>query len=141
MHRLLYISESLIEHSEADRALKSLVAQAETKNAKLGLTGALIFTGDNFAQVLEGPKDILHIMMSSIYNDPRHKNVVIVSKSPVATRQFSNWQMAYQGPSTFVSRHVTRLLQITAGSDRARASEWLVDLALEFSKTHARPRN
>jgi hypothetical protein len=45
--------------------------------------------------------------------------------------------MAYFGPSQFVSRHVTRLLNDPSPSEYRRGADWLNDLLKEFS---AHPR-
>ena len=137
MHRLLYVSESTAEPSKKDLMIEQLVAQAQVKNAQINVTGALIFTGSHFAQVLEGPSETLHILMASINNDRRHTNVVLVDKFPVPSRLFPSWDMAYQGPNQFVSRHVTKLLDATSKSDRRRAGEWITELALGFSTYRA----
>ena len=52
MQRLLYVSESRIDEADAQSVVSQIVAHAQLKNAQLGLTGALIFTGEHFAQVL-----------------------------------------------------------------------------------------
>jgi hypothetical protein len=135
MQRLLYVSESRIDETESRSVVSQIVAHAQVKNAQLGLTGALIFTGDHFAQVLEGSPDAIQIVMAYIHNDPRHANVVIADMTPINSRAFPDWQMAYQGPSQFVSRHVARLLHVTSKSERERLAEWITDLAREFTAT------
>lgn len=133
MQRLLYVSESRIEATQAQCAIDKIVESAQVKNCQLGITGALIFTGRHFAQVLEGSPEAIHMLMAYIYNDPRHGNVVVMDKSPINSRRFPDWQMAYHGPSQFVSRHVKRLLQVTTQSEQQRAVEWITDLAHEFT--------
>lgn len=63
MERLLYISESRIDHLDADAFEAEVVVAARIKNVILGLSGALLFTGNQFAQILEGPKASLDAMM------------------------------------------------------------------------------
>ena len=110
-----------------------IVEQAQINNALSSLTGALIFTGQHFAQVLEGPQEAIHTVMAYIHTDKRHSNVVVVDETPITRRLFADWQMAYHGPSQFVSRHVTRLLHATSQSERRRATEWLTELARQFT--------
>ena len=133
MQRLIYVSESRIEHTDVDSELAKIVDYSQVKNVQLGITGALLFTGKHFAQVLEGPPEAIHILMAFIYNDPRHTNISVVDRSPITDRRFADWQMAYQGPSQFVSRHVARLMDATSQSQRQRAVDWITDLAYEFS--------
>ena len=75
------------------------------------------------------------MLMAFIHNDSRHRNVKVVDITPISSRQFADWQMAYQGPSQFVSRHVTKLLHTSDPSEQRLAAGWLTELALEFSKT------
>ena len=134
MKRLLYVSESNIEQAIAGKTISDIVAGAQVRNAQLHLTGALIFSNTYFAQVLEGPKGAVSQMMISIKADTRHRNINVVDESLINDRKFSDWKMAYHGPSQFVSRHVSRLLQPASLSEQIRASEWLTELALEFSR-------
>lgn len=132
MQRLLYVSESRIKEADAQAVVSQIVAHAQVKNARHGLTGALIFTGEHFAQVLEGCQEAIDTVMTYIMTDPRHGAVTIVDRSAVSARIFAQWQMAYQAPSQFVSRHVTRLLHATSQSEKQRAAEWLTELTREF---------
>ena len=134
MQRLLYVSECRINEAEAETVVAQIVADAQKRNADLGVTGALIFTGTHFAQVLEGCKKAIDELMISIHNDTRHGTVSVVERSPITERQFSHWAMAYKGPSQFVSRHVTRLLYTTSETDQRQATGWLIELASEFLK-------
>ena len=139
MERLLYISESSLEPWEATPSVSQIVADAQVRNSEFEITGALLFTGTHFAQILEGPRGSFEQLMSSIQNDSRHRNIVIVDHSPIVARRFPDWKMAYRGPSQFVSRHVVRLLHSPSQSEQRRATEWLTELAHEFS-TAGTPR-
>jgi len=133
MERLLYISESQIEHPDAQSVVADIVAGAQVKNFDLGITGALFFTGTYFAQILEGPRASVGQLMSSIIDDVRHTNIEIFDRLPITTRIFADWKMAYYGPSQFVSRHVVRLLNCPSPTEERRAIAWLTELAHEFS--------
>lgn len=135
MQKLLYVSESCIDKPDEQATISKIVSHAQTKNAELRVTGALLFTGQHFAQIFEGPPEYIHMLMTSIFNDSRHRNVKVVDTRPISSRQFPDWQMAYQGPSQFVSRHVTKLLHVSTPAEQRRAAEWLTELALEFSTT------
>jgi hypothetical protein len=133
MESLLYISRSQIANSEAASEVDAIVATAVAFNPAHELTGALLFTGTHFAQVLEGEGASLDRLMASISQDPRHDQLMVVSRGPLAHRNFPEWSMAYFGPSQFVARHVTRLLNNPAPAEVRRATEWLTDLLREFS--------
>lgn len=133
MERLLYISESQIEPTDAQTVAEQIISVAVHKNAEMDLTGALLFTGTHFAQILEGTPRSIEQLMSSLEKDQRHRNIRIVEQSPIADRRFPDWKMAYFGPSQFVSRHISRLLNDNTQSERRRAAGWLTELAHEFS--------
>ena len=132
MERLLYVSQSKINEAEASSVVARIVATSIERNKEHNLTGALIFTGTHFAQVLEGSQKNLDDFMVKIKNNPSHGSMRVIDRSPITERQFGHWSMAYQGPSQFVSRHVTQLLQDTSQSERQRAAAWLTELAREF---------
>ena len=134
MERLIYVSESKIKEANVHAAVSHIVAKAEEWNVDHNLTGALIFTGTHFAQVLEGRQKDIDDVMVIIRNDHRHGAISVVERSPITERQFPHWAMAYQGPSQFVSRHVAQLVHTTPGTEQKRATEWLTQLALEFLK-------
>ena len=134
MERLIYVSESKIEDGKVDAVIAKIIAKSQKRNSQLDLTGALIFTGTHFAQVLEGDQKAIDELMSSLYHDERHEAVWIVDRSPITERQFSRWAMAYHGPSQFVSRHVTRLFEPSSQTEHQRATSWLIELAREFSR-------
>jgi hypothetical protein len=130
---LLYISNSLIVPGDAEREVHRIVDTAVAYNPTVGLTGALLFTGVNFAQVLEGDSAALDQLIGKIIDDPRHEKLTIVTRSTLDKRRFPDWSMAYFGPSQFVSRHVTRLLNDPSPSEYRRGADWLNDLLKEFS--------
>ena len=132
MERLLYVSKSKIEKAEAFAVVARIVMKSKEWNIDHNLTGALIFTGTHFAQVLEGSQQDIDDVMVIIKSDPRHEEVSVINRSPITERQFPTWAMAYQGPSQFVSRHVTRLLHATSGLEQQRATDWLIQIAHEF---------
>ena len=105
MQRLLYISESRIADADKQSAVSQIVEHAQINNARLGLTGALLFTGLYFAQVLEGPTEAIQTLMADIKTDTRHGKVVVVDESPTTERLFpiGKWRIKAR-PSLFLGR-------------------------------------
>lgn len=132
LERLIYISESRIDATDAENVVAELVVVSQSRNADLAISGALLFTGTHFAQILEGPPSSLALIMSALRNDPRHGNIIIAARYSISMRVFSGWHMAYHGPSQYVARHVNRLLQKHSHSDQRWATERLTQLVLEF---------
>lgn len=133
MESLLYISESKIEPCNAENEVDRIVATARAFNSTVNITGALIYTGTNFAQIIEGDETAISELIAAIVRDARHTNVSIVARGPLTERRFPDWSMAYNGPSHFVSRHVTQLLKDPSKALRARFADWLAELLEEFS--------
>ena len=132
---LVYISRSCVPPQDAETEVNRIVAIAETRNPAFGITGALLFTGEYFAQVIEGDRVSIDGLIKAITDDPRHDQIMIVARGPIAERRFPDWSMAYFGPSQFVSRHVTRLLNDPPLAEQRRAAQWLSDLLAEFARS------
>lgn len=130
----LYLSRSTAAPDIAALQVQDIVATARVWNPRLGLTGALLFTGERFAQVLEGTASSIDLLMARVRADPRHDEITVVACEPIAARRFGAWSMAYSGPSQFVARHVTRLLAEPGGAAQSRSAEWLNDLLWEFAE-------
>lgn len=133
LESLLYISESKIELCDAQGEVERILATAYAFNPQAGITGALLFTGTHFAQVIEGEEKVISELIAGISRDVRHTQVNIVVRDPIVTRRFPDWSMAYNGPSQFVSGHVTRLLNDPSPQESSRAGEWLAELLEQFS--------
>lgn len=131
---LIYVSRSTEPPAIAYVTVEKIVAAARSRNLQFGLTGALLFTGEHFAQVFEGPVESIDYMMEKVIQDQRHHQVTIVAREPISARRFGQWSMAYSGPSQFVAGHVTRLLTNAATPEHGRSANWLNDLMWEFAE-------
>jgi len=132
---VLYVSTSTLGRAEADVEISAIVSTSIAHNREWGVTGALLFSGTHFAQVLEGSEGEVARLLTAIESDPRHRELRVVDHRPIATRRFPDWGLAYSGPSQFVSKHIARLLDTPRRSEQARAADWLRDLLLEFRKS------
>lgn len=131
---LLYVSRSTMPKNKTDAGIQNIIATARSYNREHGLTGALLFTGEHFAQVLEGTPTAVEALMKRLRRDPSHDQIVVVSHKPITERRFGEWSMAYSGPSQFVARHVTRLLTNPGAPNQERLAKWLQELLWEFSE-------
>jgi hypothetical protein len=97
LHTLAYFSRSAIDTSygEMDAQIEKILSTARANNAKLDVTGALLFSKGCFAQVLEGPLEAVETLFEQIECDPRHRNVTILYFKPTPARHFADWWMAY----------------------------------------------
>ena len=101
LYRLVYTSRNLLDGGEDERsaAVAGILAVSKRNNARVGVTGALLFNAGSFAQVLEGPRAAVEATFERIQRDPRHSDVSVIQCEPVAERGFSNWSMAFIGHS------------------------------------------
>lgn len=132
---LLYVSTSTLPEDTADMEIEKIIDSAQRNNEALNLTGALLYTGNHFAQVLEGSAADIDELLYTVLQDPRHGDIVVVDRSLIDARRFRDWRMAYSGPSRFVSRFVSRVLEAPPGVEHQRAAGWLTDLMQEFNST------
>ena len=135
---LLYISRCALEPERAAEQVADILATARSRNAELQLTGALIWTEVCFAQILEGPEASVDEVMAGIARDPRHTDMRVLFKRPIAERRFSDWRMAYSGTATYVDRHLALLFG--GFTKQTTAIEQLVTLMEEYSRMSQRRR-
>jgi hypothetical protein len=108
LYRLVYISTSLLsdDANTARRQIDDILAASRRNNTAAEITGALLFSDTNFAQVLEGPRDAVERLYETLNTDVRHKDLLLLQTEPLAARQFPQWSMAYIGPSQSATKAV-----------------------------------
>jgi FAD-dependent sensor of blue light len=98
--RLAYISTSLLADDPKERRqVADILLTSRRHNAGSEVTGALLATARNFAQVLEGERQAVEATYGRIVRDPRHKDIVLILYESIEVRRFPDWAMAYIGPS------------------------------------------
>jgi len=135
LHSLLYVSRSALPEDNLQAAVDAIVSDARLRNAKTGLTGALLFTGTHFAQYFEGEESGLEMLFSSLERDPRHEKLRVIDRSRIDRRRFRTWNMAYFGPAQFVARPILELAEGHQNSTQFRGSRWLIELMREFRRS------
>lgn len=129
----LYISKYVGRDEQLRSDVDEIVSLASKKNVLISVTGGLVFTGKYFAQILEGENDNLDLLMTSISRDKRHEILKIFDRRDISFRSFPSWGLAYEGPSHFVSGHITRLINSSQPKTTGRGEKWLIELIEEFS--------
>lgn len=101
LYRFIYYSRNTIAGTEQDIAaeVEAILAISRRNNARVGMTGALIFNAGVFAQVLEGARADIEATFERIQRDPRHGAVQVLAFEPAPTRNFPSWSMAFIGRS------------------------------------------
>jgi hypothetical protein len=99
LYSLAYISKNVIPGTpEAVKAeIRDILEAARRNNPALGVTGALLYSGGYFCQVIEGPQAVLEDLFETIQMDPRHGEVSVLHFDPIETRSFGEWAMALAG--------------------------------------------
>ena len=78
-----------------DEDIAAILLAARRNNRRDDLTGALIYNGHNFMQLLEGPAKKIEACLDAIRRDPRHSGMTEVRRRSVETRDFADWSMLY----------------------------------------------
>lgn len=99
----IYVSETLLPPEQAATEVRSIVQLSRTRNPTLNITGALIFTGSRFSQLIEGPAAGIRALQSSIYADQRHRQVTTISEGYLERRAFDGWSLVYSGDSRYMA--------------------------------------
>lgn len=99
LHRLIYTSRNMIGGAAggAEPEIRQILASARRNNPRVGVTGALMFNGGCFAQVLEGPRAAVEQVFERIQRDHRHSEVSVLQIAGVERRGFPGWSMAFVG--------------------------------------------
>ncbi|QHL90744.1 blue light sensor protein [Sphingomonas changnyeongensis] len=133
LETIIYVSRSQIALADARSEVANIVATASQANRLADISGALIYTGGHFAQVLEGASEQLEPLMSRILADRRHREVNILLRVPLGDRRFAQWAMAYSGPSHFVDRHIAPFTCLRrGGSACVLAADRILGIATRF---------
>lgn len=99
LYNLAYISKNTIKGNadEVKDQITKILAAAHKNNPEKGVTGALLYSGGYFCQVIEGPEEVLEDLFETIQMDGRHGDVTVLHFEPIAARGFGEWAMALAG--------------------------------------------
>lgn len=91
MYQVVYLSRASIMLSPSEWG--ALLRTSRIRNRAAGLTGLLLSDGRRFIQALEGTKASVEQAMARIVRDPRHRDLVYMSRCSVPVPQFGKWWM------------------------------------------------
>ncbi len=112
MHRLIYLSQTTRPMTSMETG--RLIAKAQEKNAKAGLTGMLVLLQSRFLQVLEGPETALTQCYGRIQQDKRHSHMQLLNSTPIHSRAFPDWKMSLFHPEQLPEHAKEAALSIDA---------------------------
>jgi uncharacterized Fe-S cluster-containing MiaB family protein len=73
----------------------TILRKARINNAKLNVTGILLYDSGSFFQIIEGKQNTIAELYEKISQDERHAHVTKVIIEPIEERSFSEWTMGY----------------------------------------------
>jgi len=126
IRRIAYASrpQSGLSFTEIPR----IVAAARTRNTVAGITGVLLFTGRDFAQVIEGPRQTVADLWASIRADPRHHDMAVFLDERTPVPWFGDWRVGFP-LDPLVTAQIESWRQRAGTWDDAQRNELLRQLA------------
>ncbi len=94
MIQITYLSSATRSMSQDD--LEDILRTARENNARLGITGMLLYGNKTFIQILEGEESVVNELVKSIKRDPRHTNFQIVKKKTIDRHEYADWSMGFK---------------------------------------------
>lgn len=117
--QVIYLSDRAPKCS--DEEITKILETSRINNGQKNITGVLLYSKTKFIQVLEGDKNDILALYDEIKKDERHRNVAMISLSPIKERFFPSWQM---GEKKFDTESVEFISKINA-EDRNEFKEIL----------------
>lgn len=97
LYRVLYCSRNHLtgKPDTYPAEIQGILATSRKNNARDGVTGGLLFSEGCFAQVLEGPLEMIEGAFERIQCDERHRRVTVLQSGSITARDFPDWSMAF----------------------------------------------
>lgn len=97
LYSLSYVSRLQVPDSAAAlrAGVLNILEVSRRNNRARGITGALLFSGAGFAQVLEGRNADIQKVFLGIRRDHRHRDVTVLNEQAISERSFGEWSMAH----------------------------------------------
>lgn len=106
---IVYVS-AVTELLTTEKELIGLLPQWQINNHALGITGILLYFNGSILQVLEGSQEKVDNLYKVISEDPRHKHVIRLYRSPIEQRSFTEWSIGYKTLSDVDLSHLGDLI-------------------------------
>ncbi|HVE51466.1 MAG TPA: BLUF domain-containing protein [Casimicrobiaceae bacterium] len=81
----------------------NIIGTSRSNNARDGITGALIYSGESFLQLVEGADAALTALWGRLAGDDRHRQLASLFDRSVAQRSFGDWRAGYMPEETLGS--------------------------------------
>jgi len=94
MFCLVYKSAAKATFKQVD--VKEMLEKARISNSGNNITGCLLYYEGEFIQYLEGNQIQVLRLFDKIKADKRHEDITIVAYGITESREFKDWEMAYE---------------------------------------------
>ena len=94
MISLIYVGSAVEPFSKVE--LLNLLETSRRNNARLHVTGMLLYKDGNFMQVIEGEGPAVRKLHTKISHDPRPDGLITLLERPIEQRQFTDWSMGFK---------------------------------------------
>ncbi|AFY00436.1 BLUF domain-containing protein [Bdellovibrio bacteriovorus] len=117
---LVYFSKAAEDLSYTD--IREILEVSRRNNARLGITGLLIFRDGYFVQLLEGEEAPVRKVLDAIREDDRNYSVKVLIETIGEERLFPDWSMAFHDGdiTTSSTNHLIELFESVVSSDLSR---------------------
>jgi hypothetical protein len=97
LSRLVFYSRTNLKIGESAGMIRGLLQSCSEYSPVSGLTGGLVFNEKFFMQVMEGSREQVSRQLATLFVDPRHEGLTVMSLSEITRRQFEGWAVGYAG--------------------------------------------
>jgi hypothetical protein len=119
--QLLYVSR--LAPACTWEVVKEIVAAARRNNPAHGITGALLFDGERFCQLIEGGEPAVRALMDNISRDTRHTDVKLLF-----TGRSTGGLITKRWVSGYCDAHELEAFDSAPGPSDGRAFDWFLSV-------------
>ena len=130
IRRLAFVSRPVVGLSLLE--IPRIVAIGRSRNAANDIRGVQVFTGLDFAQLIEGPQSAVADLWRRIRADGRHCDIVTLVDERTQACWFDDWRVAFTSDGPTVGRIASWRTSVAAWDDA-----WRTELKAVFSSLDA----
>lgn len=118
IYKLIYLSSETDSFNEHE--LIHILEGSIKRNEKRGITGVLLYSGGNFIQLLEGPKEEVESLFQEICADKRHTKIIRLMAEYSDKRDFPGWKMGFRKiTATMAEQNISGFSKLLEGDELA----------------------
>ena len=134
IYTISYFSKSALPSTgdELEGKIEDILTVSKRNNKLKNITGALLYSGGHFLQVLEGEKEAVDNTFEHIQRDSRHRDVTILSYDYQTNRSFPTWSMALAGVQKDLSPNVEGILSSPEDIEGSETGDIIISLLVRL---------